>query len=96
MTKKQDKYAEIVVKIPEWLAKMIEHENYFGKSKDEFFAKCVDRGVDCELNSLDLEEMRRLERKYKIESHLVVDLSKSTLLEDIASMDEEEQEQKDC
>ena len=74
------KYETVTVKVPKNLMLLIQDQNYFGRVPDKFFADCVKRGVGCEMSRMPIAEVKRLERKFKVESELVVDLSEATLV----------------
>jgi hypothetical protein len=55
---------EVTVKIPKRLMDVLEQEDYFGWSKQDFFVVAVQRGIGCELSDMPFDEMKRLEAKY--------------------------------
>lgn len=62
----------VTVKVPENLMRLLEEKNYFGKTKEAWFANAVNEGVDKGLNELgrklgDWKEVRRLEKKYGLD-----------------------------
>jgi len=64
MTKEKEEYVEVTVKVPKRLMELLEDQNYFGWSQEEYFTACMLRGTDCELNELDVTESERLQKKY--------------------------------
>ena len=68
-------YVEVKVKVPKRFMRLLESQKYFGKTKNSFLTNAVIRAVHCELNMLDTHEQDRIEREFRIEPKLVVDLS---------------------
>jgi len=66
---------EINVKVPANLMRLLEAEHFFGCTRDQFLTKSIKRSIDVELNSLPIEHMRRLERKYNLEVGGFISLS---------------------
>ncbi len=55
---------EITVKVPKRLIALLEAEDYFGWSKEEFFVVSVTRSISCEANELDADAMQRFYNKH--------------------------------
>ena len=55
---------EVTVKIPKRLMDVLEQEDYFGWSKQDFFVVAVQRGIGCELTAMDFDKMQKLYKKY--------------------------------
>lgn len=70
--KAKEQYETIQVQVRKELLKLIEEANYFGRTKEKFFADCITAGTDSSVNDSDYEEMKRLQKKYKTEKlHLL-------------------------
>lgn len=77
--KQEIEYESVTVKVPKALMQLIRNQNYFGRTPEKFFTDCVRGGVCSDMLNLDYDEMKRLERKFKVKSELVVDPEKRTL-----------------
>lgn len=64
MTQEKEEYVEVTVKVPKRLMRLLEDQDFFGWTKEEYFTACALRGTDCELNELDTTESLRLQKKY--------------------------------
>jgi hypothetical protein len=77
--KSLDEFEEVKVKVPKRLMRLIEHEHYFGRTREKLFTDCIRRGISCEVNDLPYDEAERLERKFKAKSELIVYPDKASL-----------------
>ena len=55
---------EVTVKIPKRLMDVLEQEDYFGWSKQDFFVVAVQRGIGCEMSAMQFDDVKKLETKY--------------------------------
>ncbi len=55
---------ELTIRIPKRLMDVLEQEDYFGWSKEDFFVVAVQRGIGCEMSAMDFDDMKKLETKY--------------------------------
>jgi len=55
---------EVTVKIPKRLLDVLEQEDYFGWSKQDFFIVAVQRGIGCEISEMHIDEVQRLHAKH--------------------------------
>ena len=62
MSKKES--VEVTVKIPKRLLDVLEQEEYFGWRINDFFVASIIRSISCEVNSMDIDDVRALEAKY--------------------------------
>jgi hypothetical protein len=70
--KKKEQYATVKVQVHKQLLKLIEEANYFGRTREKFFADCITAGTDVSVNDLPFDEMQRLIKKYRTEKlHLL-------------------------
>lgn len=72
-------YVEVKVKVPRVLMRLLEGQNYFGKSKETLFSNAIEQAVHIELNELDFEEQDKLLEKYGIEARLIVDMQRGKI-----------------
>lgn len=54
----------VTFKLPERLNRLIESQNYFGRSRDEFFADAVRSLLSCIIGELPTLQVKALEKKY--------------------------------
>jgi hypothetical protein len=55
---------EVTVKIPKRLMDVLEQEDYFGWSKQDFFVVAVQRSISCEISEMHFDNVKQLEKKY--------------------------------
>ena len=60
----KEEYVELTIRVPKRLMDMLEQENYFGWSKEDFFVVAVKRGISCEVNDMDIDELSKFREKY--------------------------------
>jgi hypothetical protein len=75
----QTGFEETAIKVPTRLLRLVEDQHYFGRTKDKFWTDCIRRGVCSEMGDLEFDEMKRLERKFKVKRELIVYSDKVTL-----------------
>jgi hypothetical protein len=74
MSEKETEYEKVTVKVPKKLMQLIQDQNYFGRTPEQFFTDSVRYGVAVELNAMPCNKANRLERKYGIEAASVVEI----------------------
>ena len=60
----KEEYVQLTIKVPKRLIQVLEDENYFGWNKEDFFVAAIKDGISCELSELDIDEVRRIHKKY--------------------------------
>ena len=62
---------ELTIRIPKRLMDVLEQEEYFGWSKQDFFVAATQGHISCEMNSMHFEKMFALKKKYDFDPGLV-------------------------
>ena len=55
---------KVIIEIPKRLMDVLEGEDYFGWTKQDFFVVAVQRGIGCEISEMDIDDVRKLRKKY--------------------------------
>ena len=55
---------KVTIKIPGLLLKLLEEQNYFGWTKEEFFVEAVKAGIGIVTSNMDSDECAKLYKKY--------------------------------
>ena len=71
---------EVTFKLPKKLLDVLENEKYFGWSKQDFFVAATQRSISCEINSMDIDDITKLKKKYDFDPGLIQFDEKKTLI----------------
>jgi hypothetical protein len=61
---KTQETVEVIIEVPKLLMDVLEGEDYFGWSKQDFFVVAVQRGIGCEISEMGIDEVCKLRKKY--------------------------------
>ena len=71
---------EVSFMIPEKLLKVLEDQQYFGYGKQDFFVLATQRGISCELTSMDYDRAKEIEEKHGFDPGLESFTKEGTLI----------------
>ena len=54
----------MTIKVPRLLLKLLEEQNYFGWTKEEFHVEAVKAGIGIATSNMDMDEAAKLHKKY--------------------------------
>jgi len=60
----KEETVEVTIKVSKKLINVLEAENYFGWTKEDFFLVSMKRSISCEVNDLDFEETQKFHEKH--------------------------------
>jgi hypothetical protein len=61
---KTQETVKVIIELPKRLMDVLESEDYFGWSKQDFFVVSVQRSIGCETSEMNNDEIRKLRKKY--------------------------------
>lgn len=80
------KTKEVTIRIPAFLHRMLEWENYFGWTKEQFYVNAVKAMIHNELGELPIDQVQALRDKYGLDDQLKI------YLDDKAGVTEDERQ----
>jgi len=60
----EEETVEVTIKVPKSLMDLLEEQNYFGWTKEEFFKTAIKSCIDITVNELTWDENQRFYEKY--------------------------------
>jgi hypothetical protein len=77
---KAEETIEVVIEIPKRLMDVLEGEDYFGWSKQDFFVVAIQRSIGCETSEMSSDELCKLRKKYGFKPDVIKYNEKKTLV----------------
>ena len=77
---KPEETVEVVIEVPKLLMSVLEGEDYFGWSKQDFFVVSIQRSIGCEISEMNTDETHKLRKKYNFKPDLIKYNEKKTLI----------------
>jgi hypothetical protein len=68
---KTQETVEVIIELPKLLMDVLEGEDYFGWSKQNFFVVSIQRSIGCETSEMRSDELRKLRKKYGFEPDVI-------------------------
>jgi hypothetical protein len=77
---KTQETVEVIIELPKRLMDVLEGEDYFGWSKQDFFAVSIQRSISCETSEMSSNEVHKLRKKYGFKLDVIKYNEKKTLV----------------
>jgi hypothetical protein len=61
---KTQETVKVIIEVPKLLTDVLEGEDYFGWSKQDFFVVSIQRSIGCETSEMNIDEVSKLRKKY--------------------------------
>ena len=71
---------EVLIEVPKRLMDVLEGEEYFGWSKQDFFVVSVQRSIGCEISEMNSDDIHKLQKKYGFKPDVIKYNEKKTLV----------------
>jgi hypothetical protein len=68
---KTQETVEVIIELPKQLMDVLEGEEYFGWSKQDFFVVSVQRSIGCEISEMNSDDIHKLQKKYDFKPDVI-------------------------